>query len=206
MTSKIENDLKRPRGRPPAFDRAEAVRAAMLLFWERGYEGSTFDDLTAAMGINASSFRNTFKSKEALYREATEAYAVEMGDWFASVLAAEANVRAAFARLFAEAATLYTRGDRPAGCMISLAATHVPASMAPLKDMMAAHRAGGEQAMAQRIAQGQRDGQIGADLDSALLAAFFNTVFRGMALQARDGASTGRLRDIGRVALMALPG
>lgn len=205
MTSKIENEVKRGRGRPKAFDREEAVAAAMLLFWERGYAGTSFDDLTAAMGINPSSFRNTFKSKEALYREATDAYVLETGAWFFGVLSAEADVHAAFSRLFDETADQYTRDDRPPGCMVSLAATHVPASLASLKDMMAGHRAAAETAMAERIRQAQRDGQIGQDIDASLLAGFFNTVFRGMAVQARDGATKSRLLDIGRVAMRAFP-
>lgn len=205
MTSKVENEAKRGRGRPRAFDRAQAVEAAMLLFWERGYEGTSFDDLTAVMGINPSSFRNTFKNKEALYREATESYILEASQWFSGILFGEPDVRAAFVRLLDETATLYTRADRPAGCMISLAATHVPVSMLALKTLMADHRAGAEAVMAERIRQGQRDGQIGTDVDSLTLAAFFNTVFRGLAVQARDGASASRLADIGRVAMGVFP-
>ena len=205
MTSKIETEVKRGRGRPTAFDRAKAVEAAMLLFWERGYEGTSFDDLTATMGINASSFRNTFKSKEALYREATDAYLLEVSQWFAGILFGEPDVRVAFARLFDETAALYTRAGLPSGCMISLAATHVPVSMLALKTLMSGHRAAAETAMAERIQQGQRDGQIGTSADSLALAAFFNTLFRGMAVQARDGASTSRLADIGRMAMAVFP-
>jgi len=53
------------------FDRAVALQVAQKLFWERGYEGTSFDELIAAMGISASSFYNSFGSKEALYCEAT---------------------------------------------------------------------------------------------------------------------------------------
>jgi AcrR family transcriptional regulator len=205
MTSKIDKDEKRSRGRPKGFDREVAVHAAMRLFWDRGYEGSSFDDLTSAMGINASSFRNTFKTKEALYREAVDVYVAEAGEWFSGVLAQEKDVKSAFARLFEETAFQFTKDRLPAGCMISLAATHTPPSLGPLKEMMAQHRASAETAMFSRLKQGQEDGQIGADADIHATAAFFNAMFRGMAVQARDGASRGLLRDVAKVALQAFP-
>ena len=50
----------------------------MKLFWERGYEGTSFDDLIAAMSISASSFYNSFGSKERLYNEAVDQYLSEI--------------------------------------------------------------------------------------------------------------------------------
>ncbi len=197
--------MQRKRGRPKSFDREEAVLAAMLLFWERGYEGTTFDDLTGVMGINPSSFRNTFKSKEALYREATNAYVIETGSWFFGILSEEADARAAFARLLEETAELYTQENRPLGCMISLAATNVATSLDSIKEMMAKYRAAAETAMAERIEQGKRDDQIAHDVDSTTVAAFFHAVFRGMAVQARDGATKSRLLGIGKMAMLAFP-
>jgi transcription elongation factor len=35
------------RGRPKNFDRSFALQQAMKLFWARGYEGASFDELTA---------------------------------------------------------------------------------------------------------------------------------------------------------------
>lgn len=58
-------------GRPRAFNRDEAVAAAMLLFWEYGYESTSLAQLRAGMGnISAASFYAAFESKEALFREA----------------------------------------------------------------------------------------------------------------------------------------
>src|SRR5262249_23270439 len=83
---KMHAEGKRGRGRPAVFDRGVALQEAMKLFWERGYEGTSFDDLIAAMGISASSFYNSFGSKEALYCEATRTYLDWSGQWFFAIL------------------------------------------------------------------------------------------------------------------------
>ena len=126
---KIE-ESKRGRGRPAVFDRDVALREAMKLFWERGYEGTSFDELIAAMGISASSFYNSFGSKEALYCEATRSYLEWSGQWFFAILNDPSiDTKTAFARLFEATAEEFTRGDHPLGCMISLAGTHCPPGM-----------------------------------------------------------------------------
>ena len=123
MATEVSDTLRRARGRPRNFDRSDALQQAMKLFWERGYEGASFDDLTAAMGISPSSFYNSFGSKERLYQEATEAYMACAGKWFADELQADTDAKTAFHRLLTAAAREFTQNDLPAGCMISLAGT-----------------------------------------------------------------------------------
>ena len=171
------------------FDRAVALQAAMKLFWERGYEGTSFDDLIAAMGISASSFYNSFGSKEGLYCEATRSYLEWSGQWFFAILNdPSTDTRTAFARLFEATAEEFTRGDHPLGCMISLAGTHCPPGMSNIRDMMAEHRAFSEGAMAERIRKGIADGDVPEDTDCDMLAAYYSALARGLAVQARDGA------------------
>src|SRR4051812_1938969 len=68
------------RGRPATFDRGEALQRAMELFWARGYEGATLEDLQVAMGgITPPSFYHAFGSKEALFRKAVDLYAATIG-------------------------------------------------------------------------------------------------------------------------------
>ncbi len=105
------------------FDRSAALNQAMRLFWERGYIGTSFDDLIGAMGISPSSFYNTFGSKERLYQEAAEAYAEQSRKWFAAELEAPTDTKTAFRRLLEKGAQEITRDDLPVGCMISLACT-----------------------------------------------------------------------------------
>jgi AcrR family transcriptional regulator len=202
---KIEQ-TRRGRGRPAVFDRYVALNKAMKLFWERGYEGTSFDDLTSAMGISASSFYNSFGSKEALYCEATQTYLEWAGQWFFAILHDPSiDTRTAFARLFEATAEEFTGGDHPLGCMISLAGTHCSPGMKNIREMMAEHRAFSESALAARIRKGVADGDVSSDVDCDMLAAYYSAVARGLAVQARDGASREKLAQIGRLAMSAWP-
>ena len=200
-------ESKRGRGRPAVFDRAKALNRAMKLFWERGYEGTSFDELISAMGISASSFYNSFGSKEALYCEATRTYLEWAGQWFFAILNDPSiNTQTAFARLFEATAEEFTRGDHPPGCMVSLAGTHCSPGMKNIRDMMAEHRAFSEGALAERMRKGVANGDMPENTDCNMLAAYYSAVARGLAVQARDGASREKLSEIGRLAMRAWPG
>ncbi|GBQ66655.1 transcriptional regulator [Ameyamaea chiangmaiensis NBRC 103196] len=177
----------------------------MRLFWERGYDGTSFDDLTGAMGISASSFYNTFGSKEALYHEAIEAYLRVAGGWFFDALAREGGTRAAFDALMAAAAVEFTRDDQPAGCMISTAATQCSPGQVRVRDLLAGQRTRADAALATRLERGVADGDLPESTDANALAAFYGSLLRGMAVQARDGASRERLREIARIGMLAWP-
>ncbi|NKX16695.1 helix-turn-helix transcriptional regulator [Ochrobactrum pseudogrignonense] len=68
-----------PRGRPRSFDRDDALRRVMEVFWAKGYEGAQLIDLTAAIGVTPPSFYAAFGSKEAAFREAVELYKATTG-------------------------------------------------------------------------------------------------------------------------------
>ena len=57
-----------PIGRPREFDTSKAIDSAMLLFWRKGYEGTSISDLTEALGITRPSLYGAFGNKEQLFR------------------------------------------------------------------------------------------------------------------------------------------
>ncbi|NJM08904.1 TetR/AcrR family transcriptional regulator [Candidatus Gracilibacteria bacterium] len=61
-------------GRPREFDRDRAVQQAMELFWRRGYEATSVQELGSAMGLNPGSLYNAFGDKHSLFLEALQCY------------------------------------------------------------------------------------------------------------------------------------
>ncbi|MBB2187951.1 TetR/AcrR family transcriptional regulator [Gluconacetobacter liquefaciens] len=177
----------------------------MRLFWDRGYDGTSFDDLIAAMGISASSFYNAFGSKEALYHEAIDAYLQLAGAWFFAILNDETDTRTAFQHLLTTAASQFTRDDQPAGCMIAAAATQCAPTQARLRDLLATQRTQAEAALATRLRAGIASGDLPAETDIEAMAAFYSALLRGMALLARDGAPRERLLEIAGIGMHAWP-
>ena len=71
----------RPRGRPRAFDRDDALDRAMHLFWRRGYEATSVSDLTESMGITPPSLYAAFGDKKRLFLEAVDRYQAGPGSF-----------------------------------------------------------------------------------------------------------------------------
>ena len=60
--------------RQKEFDRDEVLHRAMEVFWTRGYEGASIQDLVKHMGINRQSIYDTFGDKHTLFLQALDRY------------------------------------------------------------------------------------------------------------------------------------
>ena len=58
--------------RPRKFDRETVLVKAMDVFWAKGYESTSMEDLVDAMGINRGSLYATFGDKRRLHLESLD--------------------------------------------------------------------------------------------------------------------------------------
>lgn len=197
---------KRARGRPRAFDKTQALKAALALFWRHGYEGTSIADLTKAMKINAPSLYAAFGSKEQLYREVLDLYLATNGAPVAHALSKPGAARSAVAEMLTAAARQFSRPGMPKGCLVANGALRCAEENRMATKETATIRRLSQNALRQRLERAVADGELAPRTDTAALAAFYASVVQGMSVQAVDGATREQLLMLAEYAMAAWPG
>ncbi len=187
---------KRPRGRPISFDREQVLDAAVNVFWEKGYEGSSMDDLTTAMGIKKPSLYAAFGNKRQLFEAAIDRWAATRGGYEFGALHRAENVRDAVAEFLETSIACATEAGMPKGCMITNVATDAAENDDELRAKLAVMFVQTDEGIASRFRRDQVKGQLPAGLDPDTLAQMVHSVVHSIKVRARAGATREQLESI----------
>lgn len=194
-----------PRGRPRQFDTEKALDAALLLFWQRGYEGTSLSALTKAMGINVPSLYAAFGNKEMLFKKALERYLQNPASYLPRALA-EPTARRAVEKLFRGAIDMVMNPCHPDGCLLVQGALAAGPAAAVIRKELNRCRTAAEAAVRHRLERAIAEGELPANVNAAKLARYLITVLWGLSVQAAGGATRTQLRDVAKMALRCWPG
>lgn len=209
MVAETEKQTGKGRGRPRKFERNTALKQALGVFYAKGYDGASVDDLTAAMGINRPSLYASFGNKEDLFLQVLDFYFQPAQERMETLLFAEADAQQAFRQLF-ESHLEQLLKPNPAcqqelgGCLLvnsTILACREPRVSEYLRQMHERH----QELFQRRLQQAQAAGQLPADCDVLALAQYFNGVLQGMAILARGQQSPEAVRNLAQIALRVWP-
>ncbi len=185
----MKQDSKHPGGRPKSFDRETVLDAAVRVFWEKGYEGTSLDDLTQAMGINRPSLYATFGKKHDLFLAAIDRYSAVQGMAQSAPLREEPDIKLAIAGYYREIVRTVSSDGTPRGCLIGSVATEVAERDPIVREKIAGNLGRAEQVLDQRLSESGFD--TGRPSGAMILSAGLS-----LAQRARLGSSTEDLTAI----------
>ena len=191
-------------GRHREFDVDKALDAALDVFWLKGYEGTSYTDLTQATGVERPGLYSAFGNKEALFRSALERYYAVYLNYFPKALE-QPTSRLVAEHIFRGAVELHTRYSDRTGCMGVLSGMVGSDSGAPIRKTLVEARATGEAALLRRLEQAREQGDLPEHANCASLTAFLMTMLSGMAIQARIGFDRATLEAVVKQALSTWP-
>lgn len=190
--------------RPREFDEQQVVQRALEVFWLKGYNAASLNDLLAATELSKSSFYESFGNKRELVVEALRCYGRAMMEGPIGALA-EANAgRAEIEKTLKAVAAVALTQDGQRGCFVNNCMTeiapHDPVVLAAAQAVVQQL----ENALAAAVKRGQEDGTINRSERPRALARFLVNTLSGINLAAKSKPAKATLDDIVRVALRTL--
>lgn len=180
--------------RPRTFDETEALNAAMHVFWKKGYEDTSMDDLLEAMGIQRGSFYNAFESKRDVYLKALGLYfrhITEVGPWV-GFLQSEPGVQA-LEGLMKTFVDVVSEGEAPHGCFFAFACSDSRGEDPEVQKIVSDGIGKAFARLAEVVDHAKAAGEIEEGVDSTRLAVLMTAVVFGFQTLAAAGIDRAQL-------------
>jgi TetR/AcrR family transcriptional repressor of nem operon len=188
-----------------AYDREELLRSATRLFWERGFAGTSVDDVVQATGVSRSSLYNAFPDKRALFLAALGHYLDTVTHAKLERLALGQRAAPAIRRFLLEIADERPSANAPAhGCLLTNTAVEIGAREEEIAELIRKTFGRLERALAARLEEVRQQGDLPEDTDPKQFARQLLTLIQGLRVMTRLGMEPRVARDAVRSALAPL--
>jgi TetR/AcrR family transcriptional repressor of nem operon len=190
--------------RPREFDSDAALDRAMEMFWSKGYEATSLDDLCDATGLSKSSIYATFGNKRALLLKTVDKYVALRNPSMAKILAGHLLARDAFGALARQYIDQIVSGTGRRGCFLGNCAAELPrsdrAALGHVRRALEATESTFRAALADAKARGGLPSQV--DIDA--MARFLTAGFQGLRLIGKVNPDQAVLESIVSTMLQCL--
>jgi len=186
--------------RPAKFDRVVMLDKAMRLFWQKGFDMTSVQDLTQALSIHPGTLYDTFGDKKALFLEAFDRYVETVGVPILAVLRQPDATLMSISRFFDEQRELLCSSEGKWGCLITNTAIGLGLFDPLITQKVTQYQSTVETLFVKLIEQAQEAGEIRlpSPHTSWAVARLVNSSLQGMRVIARTNPDTGQLDDIVR--------
>src|SRR6185369_3649112 len=186
------------------FDREEALHQAMEVFWSRGYESASIQELVKQMGINRQSLYDTFGDKHALYLQALDRYCkVEVCKVF-ELLDRPGPVKKTMRLLFDSVIETALSDRQRRGCLMGNAMSELAGRCKETAARTGSNKATTEEAFYRSLLRGKREGELKNLRDPRAVARFLYNSMQGLLLTAKSTQDRKTLEDVVKVTLSVL--
>ena len=178
------------------FDENEVLTRAMNIFWCRGYNATSMEDLVSNLGISRSSLYSTYTDKHTLYIKALENYRQIGGAKIQEILDASAPAKETIKKLIEHATYGTTDKQKGAGCFMLNAEVEVAAVDEKVNAIIGRKDQQLEDVFCQVIQKGKENGDIKNKQDARVLARFISNVIKGMQVSTKSTTDLSVFDDI----------
>lgn len=182
--------------RPKSFCKEDVLKKAMELFWQKGYEATSVQDLVEHLGINKQSLYDTFGDKQTLYSAALKNYRAEHEMQLSEMNFEGSSVKATFRKLFEKAISNTCEDPQKKGCFLNNATVELASQNKEIGAICTDWMKSFETKFGKLIKQGQNTGEIRKELDAESTVAYFYVVLSGLAAVGKINEDRKKLEKV----------
>src|ERR1700751_5015917 len=152
------------------FDEDEVLMKAVNLFWYKGYNGTSMQDLVDGLGISRSSLYDTFGDKHSLFVKSLDSYQKHVSAKMEAIVDKAPTAKDAVQQLLDMTTRELLRDKEHKGCFMVNAAVEVAPHDTEVNGIICQNDKQLENHLYRAIKKGQETGEITSQQDAESLA------------------------------------
>ena len=187
--------------RSKAFNEEEVLDKAVEVFWAKGYEATSMQDLVDAMGIQRGSLYATFGSKQQLFLRSLDRYGKVVVKQFLDILESKSSAIESIELFFAQLVEHLLTAGPLRSCLVTNSAIERGLRDEETKQKVLHLLNALEKGFYKTLQRASDSGEISTDLDLKKLASFLTSNMQGLLVIGKVCSERSVLEGINQVTL-----
>ena len=187
--------------RPKEFNPDDAIEKAMQVFWHKGYEATSMEDLLTAMDLNRGSLYDTFGDKRTLFLKVMDRYCTTFAGPKFSLLDQPGPALPTLRRFISGMIEGGLADPQRRGCLIANTVMELSPHEKEIAGTLRQALKMVEDTFFKVLARAKQQGELKPDKDPRALARFLTTMMQGTIVMIKAGASTDVVKQTAETAL-----
>lgn len=181
--------------RTKEFNEEQALDKAIEIFWHKGYNGTSAQDLVTHLGLSRSSLYDTFGDKQKLFAQSLKRYQQQSQYKIADLFENSENIKETLLGIFKEAVVESLEDRITKGCFMVNSSVELAMHDKEIEKIVQNNGQIMEEVFTKAVQKGQDLGQISTKLDAKTLARFIFNNYSGIRVLARTGERNKQVYD-----------
>jgi TetR/AcrR family transcriptional repressor of nem operon len=186
------------------FDEHEVLTKAIQLFWYKGYNATSMQDLVDGLGISRSSLYDTYTDKHTLFVKALESYQHANAAKIDAVISGSGSAKETVKALLELAINDLLGDKQQKGCFTVNAEVEIAPHDAEVNKLICRNDQQMEDAFFRVVQNGKNSGEITNPQDTRALARFIFNALKGMRVTAKSTTDKSVFEDIIKLTVSVL--
>ncbi|MCS3531625.1 TetR/AcrR family transcriptional regulator [Chryseobacterium sp. JUb7] len=173
--------------RTKEFNEDKVLDKAIEIFWHKGYNGTSAQDLVTHLGLSRSSLYDTFGDKQKLFVASLQKYQKQSQDHILQLLETSENIKKTLHDIFKQAVIESLEDRITKGCFMVNTSIELAMHDTSVAKIVQDNIKVMEDIFTQAVQKGQDLGQVSKNMDARILARFIFNNYSGIRVLARTG-------------------